>query len=412
MAADAHQSQLLGALAPEARLVLACVAPESSPAATSQMRALVADAPDWELVGRIARWHGVHAQVFDRLSSMDGLPVPADAMERMRAEHLGRALRSLALARELVRLVRLLDDAEISALSFKGPVLAIQVYGAVSMRQFMDLDLLIRRHDLPRVVEVLSRDGYRARRFTADARAHGLFDTSEEEFTKPGGLGLIDVHWLLSSPFFPYAPDAESCFARAITVDLDGTRVTTLAPRDLLLFLCVHAAKHGWPALSAATDIAAVSRAYPNLEWDAVDDAARRIGCRRMLLLGATLAHRLAGAPIPERLLSAAQSDSSVTRLATDVTRRMFAPSSGSATVYQEWIVPLRAIETAGGRLRYCWLRGLTPTAEDREFISLPAALTPLYYLLRPLRLAAQRGSRLFGAARADASPTHPDALR
>ncbi|MGH7950078.1 MAG: nucleotidyltransferase domain-containing protein, partial [Candidatus Binataceae bacterium] len=399
----ANHSQLFGTFPPEVRLVLACIAPDASPAATTQVRVLVAGGLDWELVGRIARWHGVHAHVFNRLSSIDELPIPADSTERMRAEHRGRALRSLALARELARLIRLLDAAAIPALAFKGPVLAIQVYGDVTMRQFMDLDLLIRKRDLPRVVEVLAQDGYRARRFTAGARDHGLFDSSEEEFTKPGGLGVIDVHWLLSSPFFPYAPDAEAALARAITVNLDGTTVATLSPPDLLLFLGVHAAKHGWPALGAATDIAAVIRAYRDLDFDAVHEDAKRIGCRRMLLLSLLLAHDLADAPVPPRLLSAAHSDRAVARLASDAARRMFASCGDRATAYQEWIVPLRAIETVGGRLRYCALRGLTPTAEDREFISLPDALTPLYYLLRPIRLAAQQGSRLFGVARSNA---------
>ncbi|MGH7863420.1 MAG: nucleotidyltransferase domain-containing protein, partial [Candidatus Binataceae bacterium] len=360
MNARANQSHLLAPFSPEVRLVLACVAPDASPAATNLVRALVADGPDWRLVARVARWHGVHALVFHRLSSIDGLQVPAQAMQSMREEHLGRALRSLALARELTRLIRLLNDAAIPALAFKGPVLAKQAYGDVAMRQFIDLDLLIRHRDLPRLVEVLARDGYGARRFSPHARDHGLFDTSEEEFAKPGGLGPLDVHWLLASPFFPYAPDVDACFARAITVDLQDTPIATLAPRDLALFLCVHAAKHGWPALGAATDIAAVSRAYPGLNWDEIDEDARTIGCRRILLLGVTLAHYLGGASVPGRLVSDAQSNASLARLASDVTRRMFASSGDHASIYHDWIVPLRTIETARGKLRYCALRGLT----------------------------------------------------
>ena len=409
MDTDANPPHSLTAIAPEARVVLACLRAVTAQCNAEGLGGLIALRPDWKVVARIASWHGVLPLVVNRLGAEPGSAVARDALTRLRAEYFGRALRSASLARELLRLYRLIDSAGIAMLALKGPVLAVQAYGDVTMRQFTDLDVLIRRADLPRVVEILSRDGYRPRRFIHDARDQGLFDSSEEEFTKPGALGLIDVHWLLSSPFFPYAPDADSCFAHAVQVDLEGTGVPTLAPRELLLFLCVHAAKHGWPTLGAAADIAAVARRYPALEWEAVDGDARRIGCRRMLLLGVHLAHELADAPVPESLLLAARSDSSVARLAAEIRRRMFAAVDARPTLYQEWIVPLRAIETARGRLRYCALRALTPTAEDREFVSLPDAFTPLYYLLRPLRLAAHQGSRLFRTA---PSPASGDAAR
>jgi hypothetical protein len=399
MQPGATLSPVIRALPPEARFLISCVAAPDAVAPPDDPGAL-----DWDFIVRLACWHQLLPRLYRRVAGDPPPHVPPAVRELVRREFYGRALHSTKLARDLARIIRLLDAADIRVLALKGPVLAVQAYGAATERQFTDIDLLIRRNDLPRLVELFSRDGYSARRFTAAAPDQGLFDSSEEEFTRPGSSGLIDVHLLLAPPYFPFAPSTDECFERAVAVNLEGARLLTLSPRDCALFLCLHAAKHGWPILGPACDIAALLRANPDLDWIALDADARRLRCRRMLLLGLWLASELADAPVPLIVLDAARADSSVVALARAVTMRMFDAPGARPSLFHEWIVPLRAIEGARGKLRYFAMRALTPTAEDREFIVLPGALTPLYYLLRPFRLLAQQGGRLFRSVPAQVS--------
>jgi hypothetical protein len=63
----------------------------------------------------------------------------------------------------------------------------------------------------------------------------------------------------------------------------------------------------------------------------------------------------------------------------------------------------LRVIAEPGARLRYLAARTLLSSADDREFLRLPPVLHPLYYLLRPVRVALKEGpaglGRLVGSA-------------
>ena len=45
--------------------------------------------------------------------------------------------------------------------------------------------------------------------------------------------------------------------------------------------------------------------------------------------------------------------------------------------------------------MRYIVRRTLAPTMGDYELIPLPAALFPLYWVIRPFRMAVQYGPRL-----------------
>ena len=68
----------------------------------------------------------------------------------------------------------------------------------------------------------------------------------------------------------------EDFFGRATLVDLDGRKVKTLSPEDLLLVVCIHAAKHAWTRLCWLRDIAAVRQ--QQLNWDLVLERGGEFG--------------------------------------------------------------------------------------------------------------------------------------
>jgi hypothetical protein len=65
------------------------------------------------------------------------------------------------LCGQLLEAAALVEAHDIPVQAFKGPVLSVLAYGAVGQRGFNDLDLLVRRVDLPTVRRLLERRGYR-----------------------------------------------------------------------------------------------------------------------------------------------------------------------------------------------------------------------------------------------------------
>jgi len=60
---------------------------------------------------------------------------------------LTNAARNVFLTNKLFEILNLFKKNDILALPFKGPVLAESVYGDLSLRQFVDLDILVHNHD-------------------------------------------------------------------------------------------------------------------------------------------------------------------------------------------------------------------------------------------------------------------------
>jgi len=322
-------------------------------------------------------------------SELDGT-LPADATEDLRRVFYGNSVRNLRLSRELVRLTALLEKAGVAPLALKGPARAANAYGDVTLRQFNDLDLLVRESEAKRTVAILLGEGY-APRAGYDVGEFDRPGAYEIGMARAGELAEVDLHRRLSPPYFPLTLDGEDLWRRAVRVEIAGTAVRTLAPADHLLYLCVHGAKHGWPMLGGICDIAELIR-VSSIDWDELSVRAERARAGRALGLGVLLAHELLDAPVPPRALEAARREPAVVRAAVTFVRYVTNPGDDGPGFWQQWSVPVRVIAGPGARMRYMAARALLPTADDRNFLRLPAALDPLYYLLRPVRVAFKEG--------------------
>ena len=80
---------------------------------------------------------------------------------------------------------------------------------------------------------------------------------------------------------------------------MNGRPLSALATEDLILFLYIHGAKHGWPLLSWICDLAGLIHRGVGIGWSALLFRAEASQYRRALLLGLKLAHELIGVPIP-----------------------------------------------------------------------------------------------------------------
>jgi hypothetical protein len=381
----------------ETRLLLSCLQPDQSgptPFAAARLSPKDLAGLDWTRLNQMAAEHAVQPHLYLRLKHLETLP-PA-ALNSMRAQYYASSLSNLKLARELVRLTDRLSEAGVPAVAFKGPVLALKLHGDLSLRQFNDLDLLVRPQDAGRAAQVLIGENHCPRHFDPDDVAQSLARCNEDEFIRPHDLQMIDLHWALGPHYFPYGPPAESVWNRAVRYSLESGEVLTMGPIDTILFLAAHGTKHGWAILGSVCDLAAALGGALVFDSHQLLDEAEQFGCLNMLLLGAELAHNLLGAAIPSILADRIAREPALGALAIGVERRMFKYVGVRAGLYLDWFVSLRLLQNRRSRLRYFANRALRPAPEDVEFIELPPSLYPLYFPLRLFRLLLQHGKRLF----------------
>jgi Uncharacterised nucleotidyltransferase len=384
-------SSMLDALPPEGRLIVECISISSK--GESRTRAIEQAAPglDWERLLDDAAGHCVIPAVHNALAECADL-APDSTTKRLRFAYACNTIQQTCLTRELVQVSNDLAAVGAWLIALKGPALAIQAYGRVEARQSGDLDILIRASDLPQIVKVLAKRGYCGRGYEKGPLDMGFFGLFEDEFVSE--RGVIDLHLDLLPSYFPLPRDQESIRRNAVNINLEGGDVSVLAPRDQLIFSILHATKHGWGygALRSMCDIAALT-ANGLVDWEETEEEMARLGYTRMCRLGAVLAHKFAGAAVPENVLRRSISDLRVMRLAAGIARNLF---PAPPLLRCDWYVPLTALQGLRRRLRYLLTRTFRPTIDDWEALPLPKTLYWAYYLARPMRLMIHHRPRLF----------------
>ncbi|MCB1633371.1 MAG: nucleotidyltransferase family protein [Xanthomonadales bacterium] len=234
---------------------------------------------EWERLLRMAVANGVTSHVHAWLVANDDQgPVGANLRDRLRARARASSLRSLALRAELLRILCAFCQSGIDAMPLKGPVLADTYHRRPELREFGDLDILVRAGDLHRAWQLLLNLNYHSpyQNHTLEDRYHIVFrhcDTDE----------IVELHWRVAGPHFGRYYSGDFLWSDA-TERSYRNRIRTWMPTTeaTLLYLAIHAYKHNWERLNWLLDIPEVLRA-PGLDWDSLEQLAIEQGAYRLL---------------------------------------------------------------------------------------------------------------------------------
>ena len=382
-----HGNKLAEGLRPELELLLVCARPHIDDEQAHRARELVEQPLDWDYLIKTSLSHGLLPLLYTSLKAARAI-VPQDHLDRLRDLFQKNAARSALLTGELLKILDLFESEEILAMPYKGPAIAISIYGNLALRQFTDLDILVRRQDVWRCQELLISMGYEPH-FNITQRQLPAFLRLGyvQMFTRDKGMSIVELHWGIASRFFMFPLDVDRFLGRLVPLDLMGKKVVTPAPEDLLLILCVHGAKDLWERLEWICGIAELIRGH-DINWEMARQQAKELGAERTLLLGLQLARELFAARLPESVVSDIASQPVIGLLAAQVSQNLLKGNSVSAGLRKKILFHIRTKERLSDRLRYCVRLLFTTTPVDWQSLPLPASLSFLYALMRPFRLA------------------------
>jgi len=302
---------------------------------------------DWTSLVQLAAFHRVAPLLYKSLRNTCPQGVPVSVLSDLEAYVRSASSRGLLLTGELLRLLKRWDAAGVPAIPFKGPALAVRLYGDPALRHFDDLDVLVRAEEFPAAREAILALGYRP------SNLHSYSETFIQ--TRSGIEITLDLHWhfLIKPTIFPFAPFLESVFVRSELFSMSGYKARTFSNEDLLLFLCVHGSKHLWLRLQWLCDVAQLLYTHPDLDWTQVMAQANSSGGRGLLYLGLYLSNDLLGAPLPSDIEQAVRRDRTTVHLARRVKRQLSEEPLDNNKPWNESSVALQFIDRPTDRLTY-----------------------------------------------------------
>lgn len=381
-------------VSPECELLLRILRRDLRPEEARQFGKSVAGF-EWERFYSQLDRHGVTSLAYANLRRMDGGIVPSEVSRRLREAYLGFSRRNLFLVSRLVRLLDLFQLANISVMPLKGLVLAEALYGDVALRQFDDLDLLVRKKDLSRAIQLLLGHGYALDSALSWAPLETVIESNcELTFRRKCGTN-VDLHWEISPTDHPFWFDTEILWSSPRHVTMAGRVVQSPCSESLLLFLCVHGARHLWMRLQWVCDVARLIETSHEMNWPRVFELARRDGGEHVVLLGLLVAHDLLHASLPADILRRAREDIVIQPLAAQVSQRLTSSTIAAPESWELAVFNAKMADRAWDKMRLFAALFKAPTEADAKELRLPRNLFFLYYPFRLWRLSVKYAARL-----------------
>lgn len=368
-----------------------CLAARPQPDQT-RLRELLRKGIDHRALICLAAGHGVRPSLLDCLGELSWETVPDDVkadLDRFRQSHL---LKSLNLAGELHRLAASLSDRSIPFVAFKGPTLALALYGGLAGREYNDVDVIVPERRIDDAEDVIGSMGYASPQGDRTFRRAFLAAQRQYAFSRADDGAAIDLHWGFSGTHVPFPIAPDEIWQDAPLLSVGGRDVPVLSAPNLALLLAGHGTKESWAMLKWVSDFARLIDRHRTIDWEALHARAQARGCGGAVLLGCALAKELLDFAVPQALASRIAGSDRVRKRTAAIagTMRRGLPPPAQVEHFADLLLCDRPIDRLRGALKLAF----TPTAGDYEAMRLPPALWSAYYASRPCRLAFRTAAR------------------
>ncbi len=376
---------------PEHELLLCCSRTKLNANLQQQICRLVSKNPDWDYLIQAAKKHRVLTLLHHNLKQSCPELIPSTIAKQLTGFTLHITQRNLQFSAQLFTILDLFQKHHIPIVPFKGPVLAVSVYGNLGFRPFGDLDVLIHTRHVKQSNDLLQQYGYLPElRLSSSQLSQYIKVEDNLNFKNESHNMFLELHWELSGRSLPQAFTLDIIKDHIEFVEFCGKKVCTIGPTALLVYLCIHGEKHNWETLEWICCLAELVNTRKDINWKQAWQLAEKLHCKNIVLLGLLLAHQLFDITLPQNLQNKASANVRVKQTGEELLSRLFGNNRNSRKQARFTHNHLYIRDNIFDQARHLIRLFVLPTKADWQILQLPNRLTWLYYFLRPLRICSQ----------------------
>ncbi|MCH6266018.1 nucleotidyltransferase family protein [Neobacillus citreus] len=338
---------------------------------------------DWDKFIDLAMHHRVYSKLYLKIKQYENFTAPKSIIDLLSNQYQKNTFQMLHLSAEMEYISKLLFEENINHLYVKGPVIAKDLYGDISLRTSKDLDILVEINQLEKTKALLLKEGY-IEEYQGSILNDWKWRIHHVSFNHPVKKVNLEIHWRLH-PAPMIEPPFTELWDRRRKSELTKFPVYYLGKEDLFLFLMVHGARHGWFRLRWLVDIRQITS--QELDWKKLNLMIEKYNYQKIVGQGLILANKIFGTKINDEAILFYNKKSS--KLLAE--KALFflenkvefdnGESSQIAKKYNKrYLFSIRNIK----QRIILGLRVMHPSFSDYETFPLPKQVHFLYFLLRP----------------------------
>ncbi len=384
------------------KFLIACCQVEQSDADTDFILNSISEKDEEQLQNLISLSirHGILPLVYKTIkgiSTHDESTIPPAFLANLKSNYMGISQRNMLMSAELIRIMKLLQENHIEALAFKGPALSQMAYGDITLRQYVDLDILVDEADAYEAGKLMHENGHiPSQPLSILSNKTCLHIGKDFSLMSKGGVHT-ELHWRLFEKNLNISLLSCASEQKCQTVSINGNAVKTLQNELLLVYLCLHGAKHAFERIEWICDIDRLIRSS-EVDWNTAVSIAEQAHSKRPFYLGLSLAHTLLHTSLPENLLLSIEDETiqilhilTLTQMTNKKIDRSDFKKNKETFKFQS-----KLFDTKRDMLRFRLSTFFKISTGDCKTFMLPENLKFLYIILRPIRLTWSYTQKIF----------------
>jgi len=379
-------------LSDELKFLIACCQTEPSNDDINFINSYLPTITNYQSLIAAATRHGILPLVHKTIKSLSqsnySRSSSSTLFSKLKPLYMTIVQRNMLMTSELLNILKLLRENKIEALTFKGPALSQIAYGDITLRQYSDLDILIRKEDIYKIDTLLKDQSYQhINKLTPYQEKIWIKHAKDIGLYHPKSGVYTEMHWRLMESHYPMQLDLDTIWDNQKTIIINGKEIKTFATEDLLLFLCIHGSKHLYERIEWIKDIDLLIRSH-DIDWEEIDKKVSGSGFETMYYLGLHLSYQLFKTELPISVLE----HISIARKLTNVTEYILDSWQNENTnnikdTIQRLRIKLKLLPGFKEKIKHLHIIILKPSYNELWFVELPKSLYWLYYFIRPYLL-------------------------
>jgi len=340
--------------------------------------------------------HGILPLVYKTLKN---LHTNHEILSAFKQQYLIIAQRNMLMSAELIKILNLLRENAIEALAFKGPALSQMAYGDITLRQYVDLDILVDEEDAFKAGKLMTQNGHTAILPLTILSNKTCLHTAKDFslMSVPGGVHT-ELHWRLFEKKYNISLLSCAIDKKCQTVKINNHEIKTLQNELLLVYLCLHGAKHAFERIEWICDIDRLIRSS-KIDWEEAIAIAEQSHSKRAFYLGLSISMHLFHTKLPPMIINNIKNNDistlqtmTLSQLSEKKNKKNSFEKNRETFFYQS-----KLFDQKSDMIRFYISTFFKISTTDCQTFILPEKLKFLYIILRPLRLVWSYGERMIG---------------
>jgi len=297
-------------LSPEYRLLAYCAQIEPNDRTKKALEEVLQDNLNWPYILQESVKQGITCLVYNNLLPVKDR-IPESVWRELEGIYYSNTYRNIRISQDVSAILSAFNRENLKVIPLKGIFLAEKAYNNIALRGTTDIDLLVKKEDLPKIDKLLETLGYRTpiHKELLPLAIKKSYLNSMDYFKTAGLTPSLHIHWHITNaplPTYMYSKNIKmnKFWECARPSKICDTETLQLSPHHLIMYLSEHALKHSFDRLILLADIDAVIKRYSEqIDWEALIKEAVEFGMSKQLFYGLYFTNYFLDTAIPAHVL-------------------------------------------------------------------------------------------------------------